>query len=474
MKKILYSIAILVGMVLMLTNCTKNFEEINTDPNNPTVAPSTNVLAHAIEDFTMDYFDDWGDMNEPSTYAGHLTKIQYIDEARYNFREGTVNNLWTSLYNNAVDVQLIIDVESQEGGNKNLAAAAMVWKAYMFSVGTDRWGNIPYSEALMGSTNTHPKYDAQKDIYAALLADLKTAAGMFDALSPFKLGEGDILFGGDTDKWVKFANSLRVRLAMRMSEVDAAGAKTIIEEVFADGNLMASNDDNAFLHWAGGNYKEPWNDNSLTRDDHGMANTLVDMLIDKNDPRLAAYAKPNDDGDYIGLAVGAFDGSFDMAKISRIGAMYRDDATGFSPIMRYAEVLFIAAEGAAKGWNTGYTAEDAYNMGVTASMEEAGVEIGDYLTNNAYADLTSIYEQKWIALFKNGQEAWALSRRTDVPLMEDAESSPFTGHNRPPFRYPYPTDEFGLNGANLDPELSGIIDQFWGKQMWWDTRTGVN
>ena len=166
-----------------------------------------------------------------------------------------------------------------------------------------------------------------------------------------------------------------------------------------------------------------------------------------------------------------------LAKYSRIGDRFRGDASGFTPFMNYAELLFIKAEAILNGV-IGGDAQATFANGVKASLNENGV------SNDAWADALGditadnsiLYLQKWIALFKNSHEAWAEARRTDVPLMAQAPANAarFTGHDRPPFRFPYPGDESNLNNANLEPELNKTVDKFWGEQMWWDTRSGIN
>ncbi len=488
MKKKILILSIIAGFALVFYSCTKNFEEINTDPNNPLDAPSANVLAHAIWNFTWNYFDPWGDMNEPSSYSGQITKIQYIDEARYQYRESVVNMLWRASYNNINDMEKVIAKESLEGGNPNLVGMAMVWRAYMYLVTTDRWKDIPYSEACKLPEITLPKYDSQESIYNDLLVQLKAANDFFTTAAAYNVGSTDILFGGNATTWKKFCNSLRLRIAIRASSADSNLAKQHIEEILGDAAtypILASNADNVFLWWPGTQpYVEPWQQDRNTRDDHGMCKTLIDMLLDLNDPRLPIYAKPaQSDSQYRGIVHGATPGSFDRKDISRIGEVFRDNPAGFSPIMRYSEVLFIIAEAAHKGYNTGgVTAAQAYEAGVIASMTEYSVAATDYQAYLAQAEvewdgtgsLEKLYQQKYISLVKNGQEAWAESRRTDFPLMGPAEASVYQGHNRQPFRYPYPTDEINLNFDNIEPALQGIVDQFWGQQMWWDKRTGVN
>jgi hypothetical protein len=473
-----------MGFVVVLGACTKDWEEMNTNPNQPVTVPPTNILAYSLRYIADNFFDDWMSMNNTGSYAGHIAKIQYIDESRYEEREIVVNEAWRDMYTTLGSLNKAIAL-SKEEDNTNLEAACMTFQVFIFQMATDFWKDVPYSDALKAESGvTNPKYDAQQDIYYGMLQTLKNAGDMF-AGGTGEVGEGDLLFDNDASKWQKFCNSLRLRLAIRISNVDPATAKQHIEEVLGDPAtypIMSGNADNAFFWWPGAApYKEPWMEVSETRDDHGMCITIVDTLKAFNDPRLPVYAHPaTSDGVYRGLIAGALDGSFVLADISRIGTRFRDDPTGFSPFMRYSEVLFIIAEAAKNGWNTGMTAQAAYEAGVTASLEENGIAAGDittYLADPKVAwqdSYTQIYIQKWIALFKQSHEAWAETRRTDVPKMSEAPGSPYVGnHDRPPFRYPYPTDEYNLNGSNLSPHTTGIVNLFWGQQMWWDTRTGI-
>lgn len=489
MKKFQYILILMLGLMIIQTACTKDFEEINTNPNNPTDAPSINIIANVVRLHTQGYYDAWGDMNEPSSWANHLGKIQYIDEAAYRFREGVVNNLWSNTYLNVNDLQLVIAKESQAAGNVNLKAIATTLRAYIFHMATDRWKDIPYTEAGRGHEGiTNPAYDTQESIYLDLLQQLKDANTLYSTAAADAIGPSDVLFGGNIMKWKRFTNSLRLRVAIRMSNVAPAIARTHIEEILgspATYPIITTNADNAYLWWqATAPYKEPWNSDKTDsgRDDHGMCVTLIDILDDHSDPRLAVYALPAPvDGVYRGVISGAMPGSFALNQISRIGTIFRDVADGFTPIMRAAEVHFIIAEAAFNNWNTGgITAQQAYEAGVAASFGEYGLSASyaAYIAQPGVAwnnQLNQIYLQKWISLFKNGNEAWAENRRTDYPLLDHAPYSPYFGqHNRPPFRYPYPVDEVNLNSANIEPKLVGIIDHMWGQKMWWDTRTGVN
>lgn len=486
--KFIYKIST-IGLVLValmvVSSCTKDFTKINTDPNNPEEVPATNILAYTIEELAANYYDVWGDMNEPETYAGHLGKIQYIDESRYVYRESIVNTLWEASFRLAHDLKNVIDI-AQTNENTNMEAAALTWQALVLSITTNRWRDIPYTDALKGDSGAlTPTYDKQEDIYPALLSRLKTAADLFQE-GTGELGAGDLLYDGDASKWQKFCNSLRLRLAIHISNVAPDQAKAVIEEVFNNPDkypILGSNEDNAFMWWPGTDpYYEPWYSDYQGRDDHAVSDVMINTLKDLDDPRLPIYAQTAPDDEtktiYRGVPIGPA-GSVDINHFSRIGVRFREDPEGFTPFMRYAEVLFIEAEAAQRGWNVPLSAEEAYTKAVTASMEENGVSAADikaYLSSSSVAykgDLEQIYLQKWIALYKDGNEAWVLTRRTDVPLLPAAEGSPYPGHNRPPFRYPYPTKEATLNGKNLAPFIKNVDDSFWGQQMWWDTREGV-
>jgi len=491
-NKLIYILAL--GLfVSSFTACTKKFDEINTDPNKPTDVPVTTILAFAIQEHAAQFYNTWGDMNEPSTYAGQLAKHSYIDESRYAFRPNVVENLWTYASRELKNLELGVQ-RSKEEGNLNMQAASLTIQTMIWMVATDRWRDIPFVDALKGDEGfiTTP-YTKQEDIYPVLLERLKEAADLFNEDAGDDLGAGDLLFSDSSDpigEWKKFANSLRLRAAIRISDVAPALARQHIEEIIgnpAKYPIMDSNEDNALVTWPGSApYQEPWQADAGSRDDYSMAVFLIDELKGLDDPRLPVYALPTTNtsdpaGTYRGAPVGP--SNAEVAGIasntySRIGNRFRNDPRGFSPFMRASEVQFILAEAAQKGWSVGISAADAYNEGVTLSMLENGIaqdDIDTYLNGSGKFNntLNEIYLQKWISLFKNGQEAWAESRRTDVPVMPAASGSRYPGHNRPPFRYPYPTTETQLNNQNSAEYVAKVKDNFWGQQMWWDTRTGV-
>lgn len=484
MKRYIGKIFAITFIALLFTvSCTDKFAEINTDPNRAKDAPATNVLAFVLRYHSSTFHDAWNDMNEPSTYGGHLAKIQYIDEARYQYRPGVVENKW---YYGYIQLNNINEIKKKAVADdaKNLLGVAKILEAYIFQIMTDTWRDIPFTEAIrLADGILLPKYDRQEEIYPKLLEMLAEANTLLAAGSIDQLGAGDILFEGDIMKWRKFANSLRLRMAMRISGVNATLARSTVEAIMgnpAQNPIMQSNADNAFFWWPGVNpYEEPWMVDSKTRDDHGMSDLLINHLKALNDPRLPVYAIPaTADGQYRGFTIGAA-AQPNLATISRIGDRFRKNPAGFSPFMRYAEVMFHVAEAAMKGYSVGTTAEAAYKKAVEASILENGLPQASadaYLARDGKFNntLDQLYLQEWIALFKQGMEAWSLYRRTGVPRNHYiAPGTTYTGHNSPPFRYPYPQNELTLNEANAKPFVNEVVDDFWGKKMWWDTRTGV-
>ncbi len=471
---------IYVAMFLALTfsACDKGFDQLNIDPVSPTNVPAANILPAATVSSVGRLMGASMNLTYAALWAQQIAKIQYIDEDRYAYRPDAMDAHWQGLYSGPLmDFQVVID-KAVASGDKNMEAAGRIMKAYTFHNVTDLWGDVPYSEALRGTSDgiITPKYDAQSAIYADLLSELKKAN---DLLSAGGTVRGDLIYGGNAMAWRKFANSLRLRLLTRISGVDAATAKAGIEEIFADQGkfpVFAGNSDDAQLTYlASQPYRNPIFENSVTRDDHGVSKTMMDMLTSKEDPRLSIYAKPNATGQYVGQPNGALSQP-NIATISRIGEKFRDAATAPLYIITYAEVMFAKAEAAARGWNVGgMSAKEAYETAVKASMDKHGATGAEayLLKPGVNFDLASnkfqvIGEQKWLALYMQGIEAFSEYRRTGFPntLVEPAGSD-FPGRGIP-VRFPYPPMEQSLNGANFTQANTGVEQFLFGKKMWWD------
>ncbi len=473
MKKYIYMI--LVGLSLIfIASCTKNFDEINTNPNNPDRAPLTNVFAYVIQNLSAKFGTT--EMEYAASYVGHVTKGTYTDVTNYVTSPSPA--IWNGVYRTTVSNANFVIKEAEKEGNQNLQAATTILKIYGLQLVVDIYGKAPYSEAGLGSEGlVHPKYDSEEFIYDDFLTQLDKANDMLvDNASAGFLGDGDILYGGDILKWKKFCNSLHLRVAIRMSNVNENKAKAEIAKILGDPvkyPIFESNDDNAFLSYPGGDWIEPWTARHSSIGDDWIAKPIVDVLLDYNDPRIAYYAAPKSDGTYEGLAVGE-----PLDKLySRVNDRFIKNPTGSVFFLKYSEVEFIKAEAAQRGF-VNLNAKDAYEAAITASCKEYDIsddDISAYLQGEKVAynnDLNQIYMQKWISLFRQSWEAWAEMRRTDVPALPPAANSAHLGHNRVPFRFSYPETEKKLNSANIPSDVNEV-DNYWGYQIWWDTRTGV-
>ena len=512
MKKYMKKIAVALMAVAMMSTtvgCTDSFEEINTDPDNAMDVPNANILSYVLY-FTSDVlYDRWFAMDEPMTFCGYAAKMAYIDESRYQYRTGVQDSNWSYIYR---IMNNIMDLQRRAGDSSlNLLNVAKVMEVHIMQIATDRWRDVPYSDAVkMADGVLNPTYDTQEEIYPALLAKLKEAADGFAEGGADPL-DGDLLFDGDLTKWQKYCNSLRLRLAIRISGVDATLAKSTIEEVLGNPTkypIMEDNDDNAFFWWQGSdvNFYEPIADAYRTRKtEFSCSDVMVDNLLANNDPRIGIYCNPTpssqnpDDKDdpesgyktdytdgtpvYRGYIIGAKANAVSK-KYSVWGHRYGIDLGGFSPWMRVAEVYFHIAEAKMLGYNVGSyaaTAEEAYNKGVALSLEENGVAAADaaaYLAGAGKFDgtINKVWYEEWVAMFKQGMEGWSLHRRTGTPenmYIAPGRPAQYANHNVPPLRSPYPSTERNLNKENNAKFDADVVDNLWGKPMWWDKREGV-
>ena len=421
--------------------------ELNNNPNNPVDAGGQFFFTTGARTIVNAFRGVVFDLTATSLFAQHVAKRAYTEEDRYAIRPENVDALWNVYAAGLADLNRAAD--------KGLAAKAagtygpaLTLRSWGFGVITDTWGDVPYSQALAGDEATGtiaPAYDAQKDVYAGILADLKMASDSLGKAGVTNtLRAADPIYAGDVAKWRRFANSLRLRHGMRLSKVDPARAQSEVAAAFASG-VMQGNGDNATFVWPGdGTYNHPFNANFRTRDDFRVSRTIVDTLRSLGDPRLAVYAQPtqNDKSVYAGLENGLFekDANAAGATTSKIGTFFSNVN---SPMwyQTYAEVQFLLAEAAVRGWVPGGAAQAKvyYDGGITASFQQFGLASSAapaYLASAKVAfnggaatdaQLRQIALQKWIALFGEGSEAWAEWRRTGVPSLTSVPASRIVG-----------------------------------------------
>lgn len=446
------------GLMMLAVSCKKDLVNINKNPN-AAENPQPDYLLTAAQKITSDLY--WGaDNNFNSTLLiiQHWAKIQYTEPDRYIFSNSSFTSLWNTGYAQSItNLNTIIQLPDEKA-NVNYKNVAVILRAWVFSLLTDAYGDIPYKQAGDIKNSLTPTYDRQKDVYYGLLEELKTAAATLTTTG--NAIAGDIIYSGKIANWKKFANALRLRIALRIADQEPEKAKQTITEVLADaGGLISANAEIAQFVYTISPQQNPvsaWFD---TRDDYRIGKTIVDRLYALNDPRLPVYAnKPTDVTvtNYVGVPSGLTNSdanNLGFAKTSKPGTYFSTAQTP-AVITSYAEVLFGRAEAAARGFTT-ENANTLYEAAIKASFNQFGITdatvINNYLAQtsvkyDAGNYRKSIGEQKWIALFGQGLEAFAEWRRLDYPQLTPAVAGELD--KKIPVRFIYPGSEQALNGDN--------------------------
>ncbi|MDH6305429.1 hypothetical protein M2459_001882 [Parabacteroides sp. PF5-5] len=461
MKAKIY-LSVLFALFVILCSCTKDFEDINTNENQPESVVPDMILPYIIYQGV-----DVGPNN--SVVVQHMAVRDWlVSLGRYDWWS---TPYWDySLLRNVNN--LIVEAEKLE--HDNFKGIGLIFKSYLFSRTTDAVGDIPYSEALKGKEGEYtPTYDTQDVVYQGLLSDLEEANALLDPQGT-AIG-GDILYDGDILKWKKFANSLHLRLLMRVSDKmpDArAKIKSIVDNP-SKYPIFESNDDMAALTYLPDAPNRYPNYNAIGYDagEVIMGKPLVDIMLKYNDPRIHIFARPTAASveagtpEYVGVPCGmskeeaiAYNGGIENQSL--ISQRYnREPNTEKGIYMAYSELQFILAEAAMKGWISG-SAETYYKNGIRGSFEYYGVsgEYDAYITEAEVAfksqnGLSQIGIQKWIAFFfNNGYEGFFDWRRTGIPALE-----PGTGNlngGKIPVRWKYPDSEQNFNNDNYKAALA--------------------
>lgn len=484
LNKFIYSLTF-VGVLSSMSACTDDFDAMNTDPNNPTNIGAQYLFPYAVEK-TVDRY--WGGNTrfERLNLDGSMLWIQYLarniysnEGDNYGITPTFYNNTWKSFYNDGlVNFQRIISLSSEKGKtpNKNYEGAALVMRSWTFSLLTDLYGAIPYTDALKGSETEPiytPTYDSMDKVYAGILNDLKLANEKLTVGGPAI--SGDIIYNGDVLKWKKFANSLRLRLANRQAAKKSAESRAIMKEILSDPTkypIFTSNADNALLaNTATRPSNNEWHEVMVigSRTDWNISKTLVDKLTSLGDSRLTVYANKNKAGVYEGVPNGLPDAiaTTYLSSASVLGD-YFTKATTPSVIMTYSELMLTLAEAAFEGDIDG-KADDYFKKGIDASFAQYGLTTPtDYLKTVGTISKAKIMEQKWIALFGQGVEAWTEYRRTGLPAFPAKDPrAVFENDGIIPTRLPYPTTEYSLNKAKLDEGVKTNGTDNMKTKLWW-------
>ena len=459
---------IFIVTALLMVGCNNFDEDININPNRPSEASGTQLIANAMLSLSGLSSSPQGEF-----MSQYLSETQYVNASLYpqsstsfyGWYQGPLMNLQTVL--NSAD-----ELSTLDGPVANQLAVAKILKSYYIWSLTDRWGDVPYTEALMGADDFTPGYDTQEFIYNDLFKVLDEATS---AIVPGSI-TNDIIYNGDMLKWSKLGSTLKMLIALRLSEVNPTIGMEKFTSAMQAGVFSSNNDNFVFKHLADANNQNYWYSqiDLQGREWWAISSTLMEKMKPFGDPRLMVYANANrTDGDYTGLVFGETV-DIDTEKYALLGdAIHAQDAPVY--LVTYAQVLFAQAEAAKLGWISGgdATAEENYNMAIEASMDQWGADtimLEDYMAQPeiAYSEdkaIEQIATQRWIHLFMHGYEGWAEYRRTGYP---DNMVAP--GGAEVPNRQIYiETEQFN----NTDNYNEAVQRQFGGSEslygkLWWD------
>jgi len=519
---------------LAVSACDSNFDEINTDPNRAdgNVFDPNLILPTASYNYGNMMTGYTGAILFQSMWVQVLASTStgganYYSNADKYVASGSTNSyiqsVWSDGYSAASRLYQMQRL-AMEKGLINLNAVGEIWKVLCLSFVSDVYGDIPYAEALQAENGiTQPKYDRQSELYMAMLADLDTALGtLSDSGDEIK---NDVLYGGDLNKWRKFGYSLMLRMAMRLVDVDPATAQSYVQKAVAGGVFSSPNDEAVLVSDQSNGYSNSSaNALNVTDDVYEVrwSKNMIDFLKAHNDPRLAVIAEvppagltankdgvvvgDNDPSIQIGMpngydlkggetdisnepnypgATGSGDDAAPIGAYSRPTAIYRDrDAPVF--VLTYAEIQFLLADAAVRGYNVPRNAEDYFAAGLEGAMTTVGKFGGGSVSASDAADfvaanpldlssensaLKMINEQIWATtgLLANFVESWNNWKRSGYPELTPVNYTGNFSQGQIPRRQPYPASESTTNPSNLSEAIANMGgNDNWVTKIWWD------
>jgi len=477
MKKIRINIskyAVLLALTatpLVITSCRQELD-INVDPNNPSQASLSGLLSGSQVGFAFALGGEGTRMPASIVqhYAGH--RAQPLDYAQYRITSSATDGTWTALYNTLMDMKEL-ENKAAASGSQAYVGVSKLLQAHAFSVITDMFGDVPFSEALQGRTNITPAYDKQENIYPALITMID------EGLTALSVGtetiSGDVVYGGDVAKWKKYGNSLKLRLLNHLSSRQPNAAANFLA---SNPSLIETSVDDAKVAFGSvaANANPIYQFDVLSgRSDQAVSSTIVDKMKALSDPRVGVYFEPVANnvlglkGQYLGNAPGNDEEDSKKNRYSRVGSAY---ASIKAPVvlLSAAEVNFIKAEVYHRASDSRVQA--AYQAAITQDFAALGLSssAAAYLANANVAyngTLQRIMEQKWITMFQASYESWVDWRRTGYPALTPAANN--TTSNVIPRNLPYPDVEINSNRANLVAG-PGIPIPYTGlsNRVWWD------
>jgi hypothetical protein len=471
MKKLIIIAFILIGAI----SCTNDFSEWNIDPKKATEVPASTLFSNAERNLVRTMKTQNVNTNIFNFMAQYWTATTYPDESNYDLGSRDVpGKFWNALYTGVlIDLKESTKVLNAATAtlapallpkNKNQLAVVSILEVYTYHVLVDVFGDVPFSEAL-DIDNSSPKYDDDTAIYAALFTKLDAAITNLNA-SAGSFGSADFIYEGDVSSWKKFANSLKLRMALRVKD----GAK--VSSAIAGGVFTSNADNAAFKFLSSDPYSNPLWENLVQsgRSDVLISDTFVDIISPLNDPRASVYMDDNLT-EYLG---GPYGNNNAFAEFTHLGDIFHQpDFEGI--ILDYAEVKFLLAEAAARNLGGVTGAETHYNEAVTASINywTTGADSAAYLAQGTVAYDAANWEmsigmQKYIALYSHGFEGWSSWKIFGYPVLTAPVGAHVSAEGMVPVRFTYPADESQRNGDNYEAASTNIGGDKFSTRIFWN------
>jgi len=483
MKKLKY---IALSLLFALGACDNvDFGDTNQNPNGAGEANTASLMAGAMSRYSTLSGRDY--LIKPTLYVQYQSQVTYTDEMLYNEAASS----WYSYYVQTLsNLQLVININSDEanhtsillsqGAPVNQIGVANIFKAIIFKRITDTWGDCAYSQALKDNEFLTPAYDSQSDIYEGMIASLKESRDMMDSslIGP----TGDIIFGGNVEKWQKLANSLILQFSMQLSKKypsSSGYAATEFNSALSNVNgVIEDLSDEAWFSY-NADFTNPWSANR--KPDYFLSQEFTDALKGLGttsnttaDARLNAFST---DAALDGVPYGYSDGS-GAGRSQMSDLIWTEEAP--LQLMTAAYTYLNRADAANLGW-TSENSADMLEMGINMSYETIDDHYGTSISGDAAAYASArvadigtnsatqvIAEEKWVALFPSGFDAWSEWRRTEYPTLVPATD--YLNNGTIPRRYVYPTEESSLNASSYSSGVSNLSPSTDNNssKMWWD------
>ena len=478
MKKLI----LILTAAVFAVSCSDNLEDLNQNIKDPTAVSGESLFASAQKQLADQIVTPNVNLNNLRLWTQQLQETTYTDESQYDQVTRSIpDNHWRELYRDVLkDLDEAAKVISETDNDltndlkANKLAIIEVLNVYAYSNLVETYGDIPYSEAL-DIENLLPAYDDGLTVYKDLISRLTAAIGnMNTSLGSFS-GNEDLIYAGDVSNWKKFANSLKLRMGIMLSDVESALSQSTVESAVAGGVFTSNADNGSYLYSAAAPNNNPMNDNLVLsgRNDYVAAVTIIDIMNGLEDPRRSVYFT-DVDGEYIGGEIGEISA---YASYSHVADRVVDP-TEPGVLLSYVEVQFLLAEAAARGYSVGGDAESYYNEAIRASFDYWNAEgVEDYLARPE-VDYTSalamssstpawkevIGTQAYLGLYNRTFASYLSIRRLDYPILAE----PTDAVSGFPTRYTYPVGEQTLNGTNWAAASSAIGGDVPETRLFWD------